>query len=373
MSSASSYPYCSRLTPRKSSYAEMQKRLAAGPSAPGSKDIPVGKPGCFAGLTFVFTGQMTSISREEAQDLAKRYGAWVASKLVPELQASTNSACYFPCRKVTGAPSSKTSYVVVGEEPGKSKLDKISKHGLPTLDEDGFLNLIAERSKGEVKLDDATKKKLAKEKEEIEKAAKTIGPSKGEPVYDNALWTVRYAPKDLKDLVGNPGAITKLRDWLQAWPKSVKCDFKKPGKDAMGIFRAVLISGPPGIGKTTAAHVVSRLEGYTPIELNASDIRSKKLIESSLQDTINNTSLDGWYRGGKLDKSLSADGVTISDRTVLIMDEVDGMSGGDRGGIGAINHLIKKTKVPIICICNDSKNPKMKPFERTTFSLKFSK
>lgn len=263
--------------------------------------------------------------------------------------------------------------MVVGEEPGKSKLEKIDKHGLAKLSEDGFLNLIAERSKGEVKLDDATKKKMAKEKEEIEKAAKNLGPSKGETVYDNALWTVRYAPKDLKDLVGNPGAVTKLRDWLRDWPKNVASGFKKPGKDAMGIFRAVLISGPPGIGKTTAAHVVARLEGYTPIELNASDIRSKKLIESSLQDTINNTSLDGWYRGGKLDKSLSADGVTLSDRTVLIMDEVDGMSGGDRGGIGAINLLIKKTKVPIICICNDSKNPKMKPFERTTFSLKFSK
>lgn len=152
-------------------------------------------------------------------------------------------------------------------------------------------------------------------------------------------------------------------------PKSLNCGFKKPGPHAMNHLRAVLISGPPGIGKTTTAHLVSRLEGYTPIELNASDTRSKKLIESSLKETINNTSLDGWYSGGvssmsaffldselgftlcclaceqALDKTLSADGIKVTDRTVLIMDEVDGMSGGDRGGVGAINALIKKTKV----------------------------
>ncbi len=47
----------------------------------------------------------------------------------------------------------------------------------------------------------------------------------------------------------------------------------------MGIYRAVLISGAPGIGKTTSAHLCATLEGYTAIELNASDTRSKKLIE----------------------------------------------------------------------------------------------
>jgi replication factor C subunit 1 len=49
----------------------------------------------------------------------------------------------------------------------------------------------------------------------------------------------------------------------------------------MGVYRAVLISGGPGIGKTTAAHLVAKLAGYTIIELNASDTRSKKLLEVS--------------------------------------------------------------------------------------------
>jgi replication factor C subunit 1 len=44
---------------------------------------------------------------------------------------------------------------------------------------------------------------------------------------------------------------------------------------------------------------------------------------------------------------LNAVGVQITDRTVLIMDEVDGMSAGDRGGVGALNALIKKSKASL--------------------------
>jgi len=40
-------------------------------------------------------------------------------------------------------------------------------------------------------------------------------------------------------------------------------------------------------------------------------------------------------------------------KSLIIMDEVDGMSSGDRGGITAIINMIKNTKIPIICICND--------------------
>lgn len=68
---------------------------------------------------------------------------------------------------------------------------------------------------------------------------------------------------------------------------SLKAGFKKPGKSGMNIFRAVLISGPPGIGKTTSAHLCAKLEGFTPIELNASDARSKKLVEVGRLDALN--------------------------------------------------------------------------------------
>jgi hypothetical protein len=41
----------------------------------------------------------------------------------------------------------------------------------------------------------------------------------------------------------------------------------------------------------------------------------------------------------------NAAGIVITDRSCLIMDEVDGMSAGDRGGVGALAALIRKTKV----------------------------
>ena len=124
----------------------------AGPSNPGSKDIPIpSDPNCLAGLSFVFTGELSSLSRDEAIELAKRYGG-----------------------RVTGQPSSKTSFVVVGADAGPSKLKAIEKNHLKTLDEDDFLNLIATRVTDESNLDDKTRKKIEKEQEAIRQSAKEM-------------------------------------------------------------------------------------------------------------------------------------------------------------------------------------------------------
>ena len=47
-------------------------------------------------------------------------------------------------------------------------------------------------------------------------------------------------------------------------------------------------------------------------------------------------------------------------KTVLIMDEVDGMSGGDRGGIADLIASIKSSHIPIICLCNNKYSQKIK-------------
>ena len=53
----------------------MKAARMAGPGAPGSKAIPEPlSPDCLAGLSFVFTGELSSLSRDEAVDLAKKYG-----------------------------------------------------------------------------------------------------------------------------------------------------------------------------------------------------------------------------------------------------------------------------------------------------------
>ncbi|KAF8624173.1 hypothetical protein AX15_006010 [Amanita polypyramis BW_CC] len=342
----------------KPSWAALKAAKMAPPPAHGSKAVPEGEPNCLAGLTFVFTGELSSFSRDEATDIAKRYGG-----------------------RVTLQPSSKTSFVVLGDNAGPGKLATIKKHDLKTLSEDEFLNFIATR-KG--KLDEKTRAKMEKEQEGIRKAAKEMekrekaeargdkqeGSSSGAKTgpLSSQLWTTRYAPQCLKDVCGNKSQIEKLQQWLHDWPQSLKCGFKKPGKNGANMSRAVLITGPPGMGKTTSAHLCAKLEGFTPIELNASDARSKKLVENGMN--INNTSLDGFLQGQKATNAL---GVAITDRTCIIMDEVDGMSAGDRGGVGALNAIIKKTKIPIICIANDRQSPKLKPLQATTFSISFSK
>ncbi|KAL7418824.1 DNA replication factor C complex subunit Rfc1 [Cryptotrichosporon argae] len=338
---------------------------AAGPSNPGSKEVPVGEPGCLAGLTFVFTGELESLGREEAIELAKRYSG-----------------------RVTTAPSSKTSYVVVGINAGQSKLEKIKALGLATINEDEFLELIRGRKGGEV--DEKTKAAIEKEEKKVleqanemerrekeeerlrvrkEKALEGTGIAAKKAVPTTAqLWTTKYAPTNIKEICGNKAPVERLHQWLLDWQKCARSGFKKPGKDGMGLYRAVLISGPPGIGKTTSAHLVAKMAGYNPLELNASDARSKKLVENATN--IDNASLDGFLQGKGVQSTTVTD-LKLGSRTCLIMDEVDGMSAGDRGGVGALNTLIKKTKIPMILICNDRTLQKMKPLWSTTFNMTF--
>ncbi|GAA5889227.1 hypothetical protein JCM6882_000680 [Rhodosporidiobolus microsporus] len=317
----------------------------AGPAAPGSKEIPNGEPNCLAGLTFVFTGELSSLSREEGQDLAKRYGG-----------------------RVTTAPSSKTSYVVLGSDAGPKKLEMIKKHAIKTLNEDGFLGLIgtSKSREDDPKYIEQQKKEAAKIKEQ----AKAINLAKDAPEHMTQLWTTKYAPQRINEICGNKGHVEKLGRWLEAWPKSLKCDFKKPGPDAMNSLRCVLISGPPGIGKTTSAHLVAKLQGYDVLELNASDTRSKKLLEEAFKSKISDTTISGFFNSGD---ASSSSGLGVNKKSLIIMDEVDGMSAGDRGGLGALNALIKKTKVPIIAIANDAKSQKMKTLQGSCFQMLFKR
>lgn len=53
------------------------------------------------------------------------------------------------------------------------------------------------------------------------------------------------------------------------------------------------------------------------------------------------------------------------------MDEVDGVGAGDRGGLGALVKIIKETKTPIICICNDRDDRRLQSLLNNTYGLKF--
>ncbi|QSL65587.1 hypothetical protein MERGE_002900 [Pneumocystis wakefieldiae] len=290
-----------------------------------SKEIPIGRMNC-----------LSTIDREEGCNLVKRYGG-----------------------KVTVAPSSKTSFVVLGTDAGPKKIEVIKKNKLKTINEDGLFYLIKNMpaSGGDTKAAQLAKKKREEQVLEAEKMAKSLVQETQEiqKVQSCQLWTTKYAPRTLKEICGNKTLVEKDQNRIT--------NFKKPGSDGLGFYRAVLISGPPGIGKTTSAHLVAKLEGYDVLEFNASDIRNKKLLEDSLIRIYNSTSINGFFSTHEETRKKS--------KLVLIMDEVDGVSSGDYGGIGELNSFIKKTLIPIICICNDRASRKLLPLDKTTFDLKF--
>ena len=71
--------------------------------------------------------------------------------------------------------------------------------------------------------------------------------------------------------------------------------------------KAALLSGPPGIGKTSAARLVCRLLGYEAIETNASDTRNKAAINSVLGDLSSNQTLDYFSVAGLKKQLQNAD------------------------------------------------------------------
>lgn len=246
-----------------SSYREYLQRKATGPIAPGSKEIPEGAPNCLVGYTFVFTGELSSLSRDDAQDLVKRYGG-----------------------RVTGAPSGRTDFVIVGEGAGASKLKKVEELGIRTLDEDGLLELICKSQKSPKK---AAPVFLAKEivpptpeKKGPLPPITHVAPTMREAT-EAQLWTTKYAPQSEADLIGNHTNYERLVQWLRSFPST-------PGNGE----RAVLISGPPGIGKTTSAHLACRDAGMEIVEMNASDTRSKANIHTHVREMIDNRSIAGF-------------------------------------------------------------------------------
>lgn len=326
--------------------------------------FPEGKPNCLLGLTMVFTGVLPSLERSQAEGLAKRYGA-----------------------RVTKSISSKTSVVVLGDEAGPKKVENIKKLGVKAIDENGFKQLIegmpaeggdgAAAEKARQKLEQQQQQAIldaetiAKEEDERAKriaSAKKSGQNmKSSHMVDdkNKLWTDKYAPTSLQQMCGNKGSINKLKNWLINWEQSKKDGFKNAGRDGTGIFRAALLYGPPGIGKTTAAHLVSEELGYDILERNASDVRSKSLLNAGVKNALDNTSVVGYFKKKEQEQESNC------DKFVIIMDEVDGMSGGDRGGVGQLAQFCRKTATPMILICNERNLPKMRAFDRVCLDIQF--
>ncbi|CAL9737303.1 replication factor C subunit 1 [Monosporozyma servazzii] len=327
-------------------------------------DFPEGAPNCLLGLTIVFTGVLPTIERGAAESLAKRYGA-----------------------RVTKSISGKTSVVVLGDDAGPKKLEKIKQLKVKAIDEDGFKQLISgmPAAGGSGVIAEKARLKLEEEEEKTKKEVEAMmqeeklresrikkAKQAGETIKqedkireEDKLWTVKYAPTSLSQICGNKGPVTKLTNWLKNWDANKKLGFKSPGRDGTGIFRTVMLSGPPGIGKTTAAHLIANQFGYDVLEQNASDVRSKSLLNAGVKNALGNMSVIGYFKNKD-----NVDDIN-GKKFVIIMDEVDGMSGGDRGGVGQLAQFCRKTTTPMILICNERNLPKMRPFDRTCLDIQF--
>ncbi|RYR69196.1 hypothetical protein Ahy_A03g015730 isoform A [Arachis hypogaea] len=332
------------------------------------QEVPEDAPDCLAGLTFVISGTLDSLEREEAEDLIKRHGG-----------------------RVTGSVSKKTNYLLCDEDIGGRKSEKAKELGTKFLTEDGLFDMI--RASKPAKAPSQEPKKSVNNKPATN-ASQSKSPAKAEPkpslssrlpstqakaktastVHSPLMWTEKYRPKDPKDVIGNQSLVSQLRNWLKTWNEQfLGTGSKKKGKkqNEPNSKKAVLLSGTPGIGKTTSAKLVCQELGFQAIEVNASDSRGKadSKIEkgisgsnaNSIKELVTNEAL-----GANMDRSKLA-------RTVLIMDEVDGMSAGDRGGVADLIASIKISKIPIICICNDRYSQKLKSLVNYCLLLNFRK
>ena len=168
-------------------------------------------------------------------------------------------------------------------------------------------------------------------------------------------WTERHRPTSESHLEGNETQRQKIRKWLDDWKNGVPKN------------KAILLVGPPGVGKTTVARAIAHDMGWSVIELNASDARNAASIRKAATKGATHRSL--FFNPEENDK-----------KTLILIDEVDHLSGGlrsvsesrindaikvnldsndsvqlkgDTGGKAELLKLLAETKQPVILACNE--------------------
>uniref|UniRef100_A0A3B3W2L3 Replication factor C subunit 1 n=1 Tax=Poecilia latipinna TaxID=48699 RepID=A0A3B3W2L3_9TELE len=391
-----------------------------GPRALGSKEIPEGAENCLEGCVFVLTGVLESMERDDAKALIERHGGKVTGNVSKKtnylVQGRDSGASKLDKAESLGTtildedgllelirtkPGKKSKYEIAAEAESKAsntrtppsrtskvtpKAQKISPSKgnsrspkTPSPSKTGQ----ADRASGSSTPTGRGSGQTARRELGLASASSSSsapGPSPPSPQGDAAglLWVDKYRPRSLKAVIGQQGeqsCANKLLRWLQNWHRHHSGGADKPaasrfgkfggGKDDGSGYKAALLSGPPGVGKTTTAALVCEELGFSYVEMNASCTRSKNSLKEVVAESLNNTSIENFYRGTSQ---------TVSSRHVLIMDEVDGMAGNeDRGGIQEMIGLIKNSKIPIICMCNDRNHQKIRSLANYCFDLRFQR
>ncbi len=129
----------------------------------------------------------------------------------------------------------------------------------------------------------------------------------------------KYRPKSFNEVRGQILAVEKAKAFVNNFGRGKK---------------ALILHGPPGSGKTTIAHVSAIENNAELFELNASDLRDREKLERILKPALEQKSL-------------------LKNKKIILIDEVDGISAVDRGGLTVLLYLIKTAIYPIIITANN--------------------
>lgn len=156
------------------------------------------------------------------------------------------------------------------------------------------------------------------------------------------------------------------REKLSQNIKDILIEFDK-NKGNLSLKRSIYIYGTPGSGKTQFIINLLNELNYDVIKYDAGDIRNKSIIDTITCHNMSDTNVISMFQKKK-------------KKIAIVMDEIDGMNNGDKGGINSLIKLIrpKKTKKqkieeitynPIICISNYHMDKKIKELMKVCHSF----
>ncbi len=132
-------------------------------------------------------------------------------------------------------------------------------------------------------------------------------------------WTEKYRPKSLDEIIGQQSALKKIREWIELVKKGAP-------------KRALLLHGPPGTGKTSAAHAIAKELDYDVMEVNASEASAGDKLKSVLSN-LGAPSLFGKKR-------------------LIIIDEADALSTSEAKQVAKLAEKLVSA-CPIVITVND--------------------
>jgi len=144
-------------------------------------------------------------------------------------------------------------------------------------------------------------------------------------------------------------------DALMAWASASRKGPREGSREPVAAF----LYGPPGVGKTTLAHRVVNDLGLRPVECNASQFRHKAAMSELIEPLLHSANVSDFFR-------------PEGHRPLgIILDEIDGMSAGDRGGLSELVRILKEYSGPnlILCISNEWQEKRYQPLMRLCFCL----